>query len=337
MLTAIQHKRCKVVKYLLKHFGDKVNLHGTFEWSGAKYENVSPLCAAIISRQTEIVLEFVIVGKGEGKGQLGKVTADIKKSSLDKEHKIEALELMGAICALYTYDRAPNWNWHPSPTSRYVFSIWKEAMKLRYSTVDGQPVILKTISPPSDLFARAMGFTSEFLTLEHLEQIETQIGLWGFYTQALLVVHRILDRKDPEQHKYILKQLGNLVVVGLHQHNEQFNIKIGMFMLDEFQGLQEWDEEVNDMVIETIGHLVKNFMKLYGMRSGRRRFHHLLVKADVIKTLEFTLHFIHQASAVNIHSRYDDFCFMIFDQIDREIELTEMLPKLSNQEIHRFK
>jgi hypothetical protein len=78
-------------------------------------------------------------------------------------------------------------------------------------------------------------------------------------------------------------------------------------------------------------------MKLYGMRSGRRRFHHLLVKADVIKTLEFTLHFIHQASAVNIHSRYDDFCFMIFDQIDREIELTEMLPKLSNQEIHRFK
>jgi hypothetical protein len=175
---------------LLKHFGDKVNLHGTFEWSGAKYDNVSPLCAAIISRQTEIVLEFVIVGKGEGKGQLGKVTADIKKSSLDKEHKIEALELMGAIYALYTYDRVPR-----LVPSSYVISIWKEATKLRNSTVDRQPVIPKTISPPSDLFAKAMGFTSKFLTLAHLEQIEAQLDYieLNLYTQALLVIQRIKD------------------------------------------------------------------------------------------------------------------------------------------------
>jgi hypothetical protein len=186
MLTAIQHKRCKVVKYLLKHFGDKVNLHGTFEWSGAKYDNVSPLCAAIISRQAEIVDEFVIVGEE----QLGKVTADIKKSLLDKEHKIEALELMGAIYALYTYDRVPR-----LVPSSYVISIWKEATKLRNSTVDRQPVIPKTISPPSDLFAKAMGFTSKFLTLEHLEQIEAQLDYieLNLYTQALLVIQRIKD------------------------------------------------------------------------------------------------------------------------------------------------
>jgi hypothetical protein len=335
MLTAIQYKRCKVVKYLLKHFGDKVNLHGTFEWSGTKYDNVSPLCAAIISRQAEIVLEFVSFGKGH----LERVTADIKKSSLDKEHKIEALELMGAFYAFYFSIHAP------SSGSRYVFSIWKEATKLRYSTVDGHQVIPKTISPPSDLFARAMGFTSEFLTLEHLEQIEAQIDLWGFRpmdthwfrsmdTQALLVIHRILDRKDPEQHKYFLKQLCNCATRFQHFYDNRA-INVGMFMLDEFQGLQEWDEETNEIIIETIGHLVKTFMILYEMRDEMPRFHHPLVFADIIKTLKFTLmHNIHQASVVNIHSRYDRCCSMIFDQI---YLLTEMLPKLSNQESHQFK
>jgi hypothetical protein len=56
-------------------------------------------------------------------------------------------------------------------------------------------VIPKTISPPSDLFAKAMGFTSKFLTLEHLEQIEAQLDYieLNLYTQALLVIQRIKD------------------------------------------------------------------------------------------------------------------------------------------------
>ncbi len=195
LLTAIKHENCKGVIFLMENFGVDVNLHGTFEWSGAKYYNVSPLCAAIISRQVAIVDEFVIYGEE----RLDEVTADmegIKKSSLDKEHKIEALELMGAIYALSRYDQVPRLRQVPSS---YIISIWKEATRLRYSTVDGQPVIPKTIPPQSSyLLAKAMGFTLEFATLEHLEQLEAQLDFdVGFpelnlYTQALLVSQRMM-------------------------------------------------------------------------------------------------------------------------------------------------
>ncbi|EFX75416.1 hypothetical protein DAPPUDRAFT_323340 [Daphnia pulex] len=180
----------------------------------------------------------------------------------------------------------------------------------------------------------AMGFISEFLTLEHLEQIEAQLHYLelNLYTQALLVIHRILDQSDSEQHKYILKQLCNYAARFHHYGQYNIAIKIGLFMVDEFQGLQEWDE-VNDIIIETIGDLVKNFMKLYEMPISYNRVDFTF--ANVITTLEFTLmHNIHQASVINIYSEYDDFCFLIFDQIDL---LTEMLPKLNNQESHRFK
>jgi hypothetical protein len=72
-------------------------------------------------------------------------------------------------------------------------------------------------------------------------------------------------------------------------HDGQYNraIKIGLFMVDEFQGLQESDEELNDIIIETIGVLVKNFMKLYEMPISSNRVE--LSFANLITTLEFTM------------------------------------------------
>jgi hypothetical protein len=58
-------------------------------------------------------------------------------------------------------------------------------------------------------------------------------------------------------------------------------------MVDEFQGLQESDEELNDIIIETIGVLVKNFMKLYEMPISSNRVE--LSFANLITTLEFTI------------------------------------------------
>ncbi|EFX75445.1 hypothetical protein DAPPUDRAFT_107970 [Daphnia pulex] len=322
MLTAIQNGSCEVVVFL-RELGVDVNLHGTFEWRGAKYDNVSPLCAAIISRQADIVDEFVVVEEE----QLDAVTADmegIKTSSIPTEQKIEALELMGAAYVFYRYS--------PSlVSSSYAISIWKEATRLRFSTVDGEQAIPKTISPPSDLFAKAMGFTSEFLTLEHLEQIEAQLDFdndyleLNLYTQALLVIHRILDQSDPEQHKYILLQLCNHADRLHYEDHYNRAINIGMFMLDEFQGFEEWDDEVNDIIIKTIGILVESFAKLKDVPSSEFTF------TNVMTTLENTLKVNH--NSVNI-SEYQEFDLLIFDLIDF---ITEMLPTLSKEESHQFK
>ncbi|XP_046441937.1 protein fem-1 homolog A-like [Daphnia pulex] len=321
MLTAIQNGSCEVVVFL-RELGVDVNLRGTFEWRGVKYDNVSPLCAAIISRQVDIVYEFVIVEED----QLDEVTADmdgIKNSSLDKEHKIEVLELMGAAYALC-----------PVPFS-YAISIWKEATRLRYSTVDGQPVIPKTISPPSDLFAKAMGFTSEFLTLEHLEQLEAQLDFdddypeLNLYTQALLVIQRIMDKSNPEEHKYILALLCAYALNNFHNDRNRA-VSIGMYLLSQFQGLEDLDEDFNSVLIETIGMLVTNFKNLYDMPIGSDRVE--LSFANLITTLESTLK-VNQ-NTVDYLDDYDNFALLTLDLIGF---LTDMLPVLSKQESRRLK
>jgi hypothetical protein len=322
MLTAIQNGSCEVVIFL-RELGVDVNLHGTFEWRGANYDNVSPLCAAIISRQVDIVFEFVIVEEE----QLDKVTADmegIKNSSLDKEHKIEVLELMGAIYACNPV------------ASRYAISIWKEATRLRYSTsVDGQPVIPKRISPPSDLFAKAMGFTSEFLTLEHLEQLEAQLDFdddyseLNLYTQALLVIQRIMDKSNPEEHIYILVLLCTYALNNFHNDRNRA-VSIGMYLLSQFQELEDLDEDFNSVLIETIGMLVTHFKNLYDMPISSDRVE--LSFANLITTLESTLK-VNQ-NTVDYLDDYDNFALLTLDLIGF---LTDMLPVLSKQESRRLK
>ncbi len=327
MMIAIRHECYKVVAFLIANFGvDVTGCHGTFEWSGTKYYNVSPLCAAIISRQLGIISQFITIQHG----QLDKVIADmeeIKSSSISREDKIEVLELMGAAYVFYNRD-----------SSTYAIFIWKEAMRLRHSTVNGEPAIPKVIPPQSSyLFAKAMGFTSEFTTLEHLDQLEAQLNFdggypeWNIYTQALLVSQRMLHQSEPEQHKYILAHLCEYA--GAFHHGRQFNraIRIGMYMMGQFQGLEkEWDDPfVNSMIIKVIKILVGSFIELMDLPSSDREE---FTFANIMTVLEYSLEH-HVKLNYYIGNEWSGVEWLIIDQIDI---LTE-LPTLNEQESHRFK
>jgi hypothetical protein len=320
MLTAIQHGCRNVVTFLIANFGVDVNLHGTFEWSGTRYYNVSPLCAAIISRQPGIISQFIAI-------QQGQVIADmegIKSSTISREDKIDALELMGAAYVFYNIN-----------SSTYAISIWKEATRLRHSTVDGEPAIPKVIPQhqSSSLFAKAMGFTSEFATLEHLDQLEAQLNFdFGYpelnlYTQALLVSQRMLHQSDPEQYKKDI--LGLLYDYAKVFYDErQFNraISIGMYMMGQFQGLEEWDDPfVNSMIIKVIEILVGSFIELMDLPSSDREE---FTFANIMTVMEYILEHNVQLRSVNYRGENGDVLdLMIIEQIDI---LTELLPRLND-------
>jgi hypothetical protein len=329
MMTAIRHECYNVVAFLIANFGvDVTGCHGAFEWNGTKYYNITPLCAAIISRQADIVDEFIAVEQG----QLDQVIADmegIKSSTIRREDQIDALELMGAAYVFYSMD-----------SSTYAISIWKEATRLRHTTVDGEPAIPKVIPPQSSsLFAKAMGFTSEFTTLEHLDQLEAQLNFdFGYpelhlYTQALLVSQRMSHQSDPEQHKYILVHLCEYA--DTFHDERQFNraISIGMYMMGQFQGLEEWDDPfVNSMIIKVIEILVGSFIELMDLPSSDREE---FTFANIMTVMEYTLE--HNVKLRSVNYREDDgneLDLLIFDQIEI---LTELLPTLNEQETHRFK
>jgi ankyrin repeat protein len=327
MLTAIQHGCRNVVTFLIANFGVDVNLHGTFEWSGTRYYNVSPLCAAIISRQPGIISQFIAI-------QQGQVIADmegIKSSTISREDKIDALELMGAAYVFYNIN-----------SSTYAISIWKEATRLRHSTVDGEPVIPKVIPQhqSSSLFAKAMGFTSEFATLEHLDQLQAQLNFdFGYpelnlYTQALLVSQRMLHQSDPEQYKKDI--LGLLYDYAKVFYDErQFNraISIGMYMMGQFQELEELDGQFTHLVvIKVISILHGSFIGLRDLPSSNRQE---FTFDNIMTVLEYILEHNVQLRSVNYRGENGDVLdLMIIDQIDI---LTELLPRLNEQDSHRFK
>ena len=328
MLTAIQHENCDVVIFLIENFGVDVNLSGTFDWDGMKYSNISPMCAALISRQMSIVNEFIMAEPG----QLDKVTADveeIKSSSISREEQIEALELMGAAYVFYNSD-----------SSTYAISIWKEAMNLRNSTVDGGPLIAKTIfTHSSDQFSKAMGFALEFATMEELLQLESHLDFdngdpeFNLYTQALLVLQRILDQSDPELKEYIFSVLYEYA--DMYHNNGRYNraISIGMFMIEQFDGLVEWqDGSLNSTIIKTIGTVVASFVELMELPIPDRQE---LTFSNMMTIMDFTFEHNIQLRTVNdTDDDGDELDLLIFDQIDI---MTEILPNVSEEENHRFK
>jgi hypothetical protein len=255
----------------------------------------------------------------------------IKSSTISREDKIDALELMGAAYVFFNMD-----------SSTYAISIWKEATRLRHSTVDGEPAIPKVIPQhqSSSLFAKAMGFTSEFATLEHLDQLQAQLNFdFGYpelnlYTQALLVSQRMLHQSDPEQYKKDI--LGLLYDYAKVFYDErQFNraISIGMYMMGQFQELEELDGQFTHLVvIKVISILHGSFIGLRDLPSSNRQE---FTFDNIMTVLEYILEHNVQLRSVNYRGENGDVLdLMIIDQIDI---LTELLPRLNEQDSHRFK
>ena len=330
MLTAIQYGNYEVVVFLIENFGPDVHVSGTFEWDSIKYSNVSPLCAAIISRQVGIINELITINE---RGRLYNITVAvdrIKSSSISREVKIEVLELMGAAYALYNPD-----------SSLHSITIWREAMRLRDSTHDGEPAIAKTIIPhPSYHFAKAMDFTLEFVTMDELDQLEVQLhfdngdpGL-NIYTQALLMINRILGQSDPEHKKYILTLFTEYA--DIHHDHGLFNqaISIGMYLMEQFDGLMEWGDGIfNSSIIKTIEIVVASFVELLDLPIADRKE---LTFANIMTTIDYTFeHNIHLRLVDDEGDDGNELDLLVFDQID--IMTSDILPELNEQESHRFK
>lgn len=329
MLIAIQNENYEVVVFLMENFGVDVLLSGTFEWNNICYSNVTPLCAAIISRQLGIINALIITEQG----QLDEVIADvegIKSSSISREDQIKVLEMMGAAYVLYS-----------SESSMYSFSIWREAMRLRDSNIGGEQAIPKSVIPHhSDHFAKAIDFALEFATMDELDRLEAQHNFNNgdpeltLYTQALLMIQRILDQSDPDQNKYILTLFCEYADVyhDVGRYNRAINI--GMYLMDQFDGLNDWEDgSLNSTIIKTIEILVGSFVELIDLPSPDREE---LTFANVMTTIDYT--FKHNAQLRLVNDRDDDgeeLDLLIFDQID--IMATDILPQLNEQDTHRFK
>ncbi len=104
-------------------------------------------------------------------------------------------------------------------------------------------------------------------------------------------------------------------------------------MMDQFQGLAEWDDRfVNSMIIKVIEILVGSFIELMDLPSSDREE---FTFANIMTIMEYTLkHNVHLRSVNYREDDGNELDLLIFEQIDL---LTEILPTLNEQESHRFK
>jgi hypothetical protein len=127
----------------------------------------------------------------------------IKSSSIPRQDKIDALELIGAAFIFIQVKSQSKVMWAP----HHGLQCWKDAMALRYST--GERAIPKTPNVFTDEAAKAFADNSEVLTLEELELMEQESSIYGcppawglasshwkcyLRVQALLVNQRVVSQ-----------------------------------------------------------------------------------------------------------------------------------------------
>jgi len=222
--VAIQRGNLDMVKFLVGKLDVPIGQIGRLILSGVEYLDVPALYVAIVCGELDIAA-YLLSMEVRADQQTIQMIDSIVSSPNGRQEKINILELMGAV-NLYFYET------HPAPQNGLMY--WRAAMHLRHSTVGGEPDIPKNILP-SDAGV-AFGLTSEFTTLEQLEQLSTL----ELFTQAVLVSQRVLNMVRPGPHIFSLAFLCQCAsVYSIPQGQSARAIHMLTFVLQQSQAL-EW-------------------------------------------------------------------------------------------------
>jgi ankyrin repeat protein len=117
----------------------------------------------------------------------------LQSTSLTRQDKIIALELIGALAIIYCCDAM----------SQHALKYWREAMTLRYFPQDGEPLLPKVPANcvPTQASSVIFGSATEIMTMEELKLLEedsTSLFKEQLLIQALLVMRRIFTQANLE-------------------------------------------------------------------------------------------------------------------------------------------
>ena len=226
LLVAIRRGNLDMVKFLVGKLGVPIEQIGRMVWNGVEYLDVPALYAAVVCGELDIAA-YLLSMEVELDQQTAQMIESIVSSPNGRQEKINILELMGAV-NFYFYET------HPAPQNGLMY--WRAATHLRQSTVDGEPDLIPKTILPSDAYGSAFGLTSEFTTLEQLEQL-SRLEL---FTQAILVSQRVLDMVRPGVHIFNLTFLSQWAsMCSFRQGQSGRAIHILTLVLQQSQSL-EW-------------------------------------------------------------------------------------------------
>lgn len=348
LLLAIQNRRVNVVKFLVNNLEVPYDQNGRFLWKGSEYVDILPLYAALISDQLSIVkmlAAYKILPES--------ICLQTMFSGWEnREKKIDALELMGAVYILHK---------RISP-KLLTKPYWVQAIVLRYPIrrSNGDSDIHKTPYQLSERARKAIetlcveGNVKEVMTLREIQLLFANWLGTSWVTQALLVSQRILNAINPGStnlftlyyvHKHIMLSQHSLEnwrysSVRTKGDLEPCN-RVSLYVMELFQSF-EWNGISNEDSAEACNIIVDVLKKFPidcdGPSNLLRLFDNLLKYADLILALNFACNNIDR---LHEHYHLDDRLHMI--------ELTEikifsfilfivrMLPRLDQGQILEFK
>jgi ankyrin repeat protein len=252
LLVAIQLGNLEMVQFLVDKLDVPIVQIGRFVCGGVEYLDVPALYAAIVCGELDIAA-YLLTAEVRSH-QTDPMIDSIVSSPNGRQEKINILELMGAV-NFYFYET------HPAPQNGLKY--WRAALHLRHSTAADEPDLPKTILPSEA--GLAFGLTSEFTTLEQLEQLSS--NTFELFTQGLLVSQRVLDMVHPDgPHIFNLTYLCRCASVysfGQQEQSGEASIRaLRLFLQQSEQGL-EWkgwktSRIVNwalDIMTKSVAHL----------------------------------------------------------------------------------
>lgn len=197
-----------------------------------------------------------------------------KSSSIARQEKIDALELIGSAFLFIQVKSPSKEMWAP----HHGLQCWKEAMDLRYSP--GDLAIPKTPYVFTTMAAKAFVDNSEVLTLEELELLEQESSIygsppswglassqWKFYlrVQALLVNQRIVSQVNNGPYYF---HLIHLIRYGWdcnshrHEHIRAYNICLLIFEQAKSFNSTTSSPKCIDIFVETLELMLRCFERM---------------------------------------------------------------------------
>ena len=314
LVSPIRRNQLEMVKFLVEEV--QVDTH-QFGRINEVNMDVPPLYAAIIYDCTP---EYSSVNFLIQKQDHLKLVHSILHSSIPREHKIEVLEVIGAGFILKKPFNAT--------TAAMGLTFWKESLRLRLGDLS-RPSIPKT---PFDLPQRGrnvFGNATKFSTEEELNAI--WFGghrIFNFQTQALLVLHPIMDRNGSNPQPFFLRRLLDYSKEWL---DRQGKINTSVFILELFEARQ-WEDVVNfDWAFEIVKDAL--FQILVYSRSMRALPNNSeLGFANVMKALNLASTF---ASKMRMHPELYKKAVLVVSFIIDTVK--DMLPPLNQRKEEEFK
>ena len=200
LIVAIKGNHHEMVKFLIEELKADVFKTGRFNWKGMEYLQALPLFVATLSDFTsdQCIINFLV---GKSTVDISILNPFVMTAKMLPSQKIDMLELMGA--AFIVHLNVADWR------RRIELGIccWESALNIRLHSENlSDHPILKTPNSFSPSAQKVLGPTTEFRTLDELQEIanspERRLRL---ITQALLVIQRITSRLDPNPHLFFLR------------------------------------------------------------------------------------------------------------------------------------